>query len=84
MARVAIIGGGPAGYEAALVASQLGADVTLIEATGAGGACVLSAGTDGEDAPDRLNGPAGDAPIDRELLRLYLDAIRTIDGKRKG
>ncbi|MCH7232521.1 NAD(P)H-quinone dehydrogenase [Glycomyces sp. L485] len=42
MARVAIIGGGPAGYEAALVASQLGADVTLIEATGAGGACVLS------------------------------------------
>ncbi|WP_205328057.1 NAD(P)H-quinone dehydrogenase [Glycomyces sp. YM15] len=42
MARVAIIGGGPAGYEAALVAAQLGADVTLIEATGAGGACVLS------------------------------------------
>ncbi|GAB3648619.1 NAD(P)H-quinone dehydrogenase [Glycomyces tarimensis] len=42
MARVAIIGGGPAGYEAALVAAQLGAEVTLIEATGPGGACVLS------------------------------------------
>src|SRR5690606_25844297 len=42
VARVAIIGGGPAGYEAALVAAQLGADVTLIEETGAGGACVLS------------------------------------------
>ncbi|WP_100448633.1 NAD(P)H-quinone dehydrogenase [Glycomyces xiaoerkulensis] len=42
MARVAIIGGGPAGYEAALVAAQLGAEVTLVEATGAGGACVLA------------------------------------------
>jgi dihydrolipoamide dehydrogenase len=37
-----IIGGGPAGYEAALVAAQLDADVTIIEADGAGGACVLS------------------------------------------
>jgi dihydrolipoamide dehydrogenase len=41
MARVVIIGGGPAGYEAALVAAQLGADVTVVEADGAGGACVL-------------------------------------------
>lgn len=40
--RVAIIGGGPAGYEAALVAVQLGAEVTLIEAEGLGGACVLT------------------------------------------
>jgi dihydrolipoamide dehydrogenase len=36
-----IIGGGPAGYEAALVAAQLGAEVTVIEREGAGGACVL-------------------------------------------
>lgn len=36
-----IIGGGPAGYEAALVAAQLEADVTVVEAAGAGGACVL-------------------------------------------
>jgi dihydrolipoamide dehydrogenase len=36
-----IIGGGPAGYEAALVATQLGAEVTLVEAEGAGGSCVL-------------------------------------------
>ena len=42
MARIVIIGGGPAGYEAALVAAQLGADVTVVEADGAGGACVLS------------------------------------------
>ncbi|MBA3523972.1 MAG: FAD-dependent oxidoreductase, partial [Geodermatophilaceae bacterium] len=27
-ARIVVIGGGPAGYEAALVASQLGAEVT--------------------------------------------------------
>jgi dihydrolipoamide dehydrogenase len=39
--RIVIIGGGPAGYEAALVAAQLQADVTVIEAEGAGGACVL-------------------------------------------
>src|SRR5262245_45415903 len=41
VARVVIIGGGPAGYEAALVAAQLGAEVTVVEAEGAGGACVL-------------------------------------------
>src|SRR5256714_4429527 len=40
--QIVIIGGGPAGYEAALVAAQLDADVTIVEADGAGGACVLS------------------------------------------
>ncbi len=40
--RVAIIGGGPGGYEAALVAAQLGAQVTLIEESGLGGSCVLT------------------------------------------
>jgi dihydrolipoamide dehydrogenase len=40
--RVAILGGGPGGYEAALVAAQLGADVTLVERDGPGGACVLT------------------------------------------
>ena len=39
---VAIVGGGPAGYEAALVAAQLGARVTLVERDGVGGACVLT------------------------------------------
>lgn len=42
MNRIVIIGGGPAGYEAALVAAQLDADVTVVEAVGAGGACVLA------------------------------------------
>ena len=40
--RVAIIGGGPGGYEAALVAAQLGAQVTLAERDGLGGSCVLT------------------------------------------
>jgi pyruvate/2-oxoglutarate dehydrogenase complex dihydrolipoamide dehydrogenase (E3) component len=41
-ARIAIIGGGPGGYEAALVAAQLGVEVTLVERDGPGGSCVLS------------------------------------------
>ena len=39
---VVIIGGGPGGYEAALVAAQLGAEVTVVEQTGIGGAAVLT------------------------------------------
>ncbi|HEU5156356.1 MAG TPA: NAD(P)H-quinone dehydrogenase [Streptosporangiaceae bacterium] len=42
MTRIAILGGGPGGYEAALVAAQLGAEVTLVERDGPGGACVLT------------------------------------------
>ena len=42
MTRIAIIGGGPAGYEAALVAVELGAEVTLIETAAIGGSCVLT------------------------------------------
>ncbi len=42
MTRIVIIGGGPAGYESALVAAQLGADVTVVERDGLGGACVLT------------------------------------------
>lgn len=41
MKRIVIMGGGPAGYEAALVAAQYGADVTVVEREGAGGGCVL-------------------------------------------
>jgi NAD(P)H dehydrogenase (quinone) len=40
--RIVILGGGPGGYEAALVAAQLGADVTVVDEDGLGGACVLT------------------------------------------
>jgi NAD(P)H dehydrogenase (quinone) len=40
--RVVIVGGGPGGYEAALVGSQLGGEVTLIENDGLGGSAVLT------------------------------------------
>jgi len=39
---VAVLGGGPGGYEAALAAAQLGADVTLVERAGVGGAAVIT------------------------------------------
>src|SRR5437763_11246568 len=42
MTRIAILGGGPGGYEAALVAAQLGAEVLVVDRTGIGGACVLT------------------------------------------
>jgi NAD(P)H dehydrogenase (quinone) len=41
-AKIVIIGGGPGGYEAALVAAQLGAQVTVVDSDGLGGACVLT------------------------------------------
>jgi NAD(P)H dehydrogenase (quinone) len=40
--RIGIIGGGPGGYEAALVAAQLGAEVVLVERDGIGGSAVLT------------------------------------------
>ncbi len=40
--KVVIIGGGPGGYEAAHVAAQLGADVTVVDTDGLGGSAVLT------------------------------------------
>ncbi|MEX1179054.1 MAG: NAD(P)H-quinone dehydrogenase [Nitriliruptor sp.] len=39
--RIVILGGGPAGYEAALVAAELAADVTIVTDEGLGGNSVL-------------------------------------------
>ncbi|HLP23255.1 MAG TPA: NAD(P)H-quinone dehydrogenase [Microbacteriaceae bacterium] len=40
--RIVILGGGPGGYEAALAGARLGAQVTLVERAGIGGAAVLT------------------------------------------
>jgi pyruvate/2-oxoglutarate dehydrogenase complex dihydrolipoamide dehydrogenase (E3) component len=40
--RVVVVGGGPGGYESALVAAQLGAEVTVVDRDGLGGAAVLT------------------------------------------
>lgn len=39
--RIVIIGGGPAGYEAALAGAKYGAEVTLVEDQGLGGSAVI-------------------------------------------
>lgn len=41
-AHIVVVGGGPGGYEAALVARSLGARVTVVERLGLGGAAVLT------------------------------------------
>jgi len=40
--HVVIVGGGPGGYESALVAAQLGAQVTVVDTDGLGGSAVLT------------------------------------------
>jgi pyruvate/2-oxoglutarate dehydrogenase complex dihydrolipoamide dehydrogenase (E3) component len=40
--RVVVVGGGPGGYEAALVAAQLEAEVTVVDNDGIGGSAVLT------------------------------------------
>ncbi|GCD92269.1 NAD(P)H-quinone dehydrogenase [Nocardioides sp. LS1] len=40
--HVVIVGGGPGGYESALVAAQLGAHVTVVDTDGLGGSAVLT------------------------------------------
>ena len=70
---VAIVGGGPAGYEAALVAAQLGAEVTLVDRDGIGGACVLTDCVPSKTliaTSDVMTGVAGAGELG---VRLYAD-----------
>src|ERR671913_1556814 len=40
--HIVIVGGGPGGYEAAHVAAQLGAEVTVVDSDGIGGSAVIT------------------------------------------
>jgi len=42
MTRIVVVGGGPGGYEAALVAAHLGAQVSVVDRDGLGGSAVLT------------------------------------------
>jgi pyruvate/2-oxoglutarate dehydrogenase complex dihydrolipoamide dehydrogenase (E3) component len=72
--RIAILGGGPAGYEAALVAAQLGAEVTVIDRDGIGGSCVLTDCVPSKTliaASDRV----GDARVDLKALNAHVKEL---------
>ena len=75
-ASVVILGGGPGGYEAALVAVHLGASVTVVDRDGLGGAAVLtdcvpskaliSEGDKACDGPDPSN--SSDSVVDLAVV----------------
>ncbi len=89
MVRIAILGGGPAGYEAALVAVELGAGVTLVERDGIGGACVLTDCVPSKtlvstaevrttvDGADALGLTCSQAPVDAPRLNRRIQALAT-------
>jgi pyruvate/2-oxoglutarate dehydrogenase complex dihydrolipoamide dehydrogenase (E3) component len=80
--NIAVVGGGPGGYEAALVAAGLGAEVTLIERAGMGGACVLwdcvpskTLCSTAESVTSMESGPALGLTIDQPRLTADLPKI---------
>ena len=81
--RYVILGGGPSGYAAASAAAALGAEVTLIEDRGLGGACTL---TDAIPSKTLLSTATVLAAIDRadqsgvtfEHGKPHVDMIRTV------
>ena len=73
---VAIIGGGPGGYEAALAAAQLGAEVTVVERAGIGGSAVIT-----DVVPSKTLIATADAAIAIAGSQLYVagDAFASFD-----
>ncbi|HVV13143.1 NAD(P)H-quinone dehydrogenase [Amycolatopsis sp.] len=88
MTRIVIMGGGPAGYEAALVAAQHGANVTVVERDGLGGACVLydcvpsKTFIASSGARASMQG-LGELGIATDLVQTRID-LRTVHGRVKG
>lgn len=88
MTRIVIMGGGPAGYEAALVGAQHGAEVTVVERDGLGGACVLydcvpsKTFIASSGARASMHG-MGELGLKVPLDQVRLD-IRTVHGRVKG
>src|ERR1700742_5159514 len=77
---IAILGGGPGGYEAALVAAQLGADVTIVDSDGIGGACVL---TDGVPSKRLIGTPNATRLLNRSAqLGIATGGLATVNAAR--
>ena len=79
MTRIAIVGGGPAGYEAALVAVQLGAQVTLVERDGVGGQCVLTDCVPSKTFIATSEAMTGFEQADRVGIRAVGEVVTAID-----
>jgi dihydrolipoamide dehydrogenase len=87
IAKVLIVGGGPAGYVAAIRAGQLGLDVVLVERDGLGGTCLnvgcipSKALIHAADAYGHAMEQATSAPFGLRVERPSLDFGRTIEWK---
>jgi len=79
MTRIAIVGGGPAGYEAALVAVQLGAQVTVVDRDGVGGQCVLSDCVPSKTFIATSEAMTGFAHADRVGIRAVGQVVTAVD-----
>ena len=76
--RIAILGGGPGGFEAALAGAQLGAEVTVVERSGIGGSAVLT-----DVVPSKtLIATAGAADAIREATDLGVQFFAKTDAGR--